>query len=536
MATKENKKTTLPATVFFDQAGVRAFLNFILKTSNVIAPVKIGPDKYDWRQISGAAEAALDYPRTLHPLKKYFLDRRKSESDSCETDKQRKTIFFAVHPYEPEGIFTLANRITRADEAGKRLPHNDQFMFIGTSYSDEYDSFMSHVSIEPEDLKGFSLYFDRQKDGYNVFIPDEEGRILLKDFESYQAKRIRFENLKRYVLDEKKIRAFIDFLRKKATVITAHKYGEQSYRYQEVDDANAVALDYPRTIQPLKKFFLPPRETLLTYDIEDNRFAKENIVSEKRIFFGIHSYEMQAVRRLDYSFSKDNPESNYLTRRDNSQFIGISHKPDQWHFSKDLDQAPDDLEGFCIYIDHQNEAFHVFILNDEGQEMANDFFKDMRPAAEPYRFSEQNVQFVIDVHHSQLPAFFEAAYHAPVWDKVAGQCLGCGTCNLLCPTCYCFDVRDEVDLNIRDGKRERLWDGCMLNTFAEVAGGKNFRKKLSSRTRHRLYRKFKYSFEQNGKLNCVGCGRCSRYCPAEISIVDILNRLIADCKQQEYEI
>ena len=73
----------------------------------------------------------------------------------------------------------------------------------------------------------------------------------------------------------------------------------------------------------------------------------------------------------------------------------------------------------------------------------------------------------------------------------------------------------------------------MLNSFAEVAGGEDFRDKLSRRTRHRLYRKFKYITDQSSEIHCVGCGRCSRYCPADINLVEIINNLIDDYSEQQ---
>ena len=30
------------------------------------------------------------------------------------------------------------------------------------------------------------------------------------------------------------------------------------------------------------------------------------------------------------------------------------------------------------------------------------------------------------------------------WEKVAAKCISCGICTLLCPTCYCFDINDEM--------------------------------------------------------------------------------------------
>ncbi|HHJ53766.1 MAG TPA: hypothetical protein ENJ89_11270 [Caldithrix abyssi] len=124
-------------------------------------------------------------------------------------------------------------------------------------------------------------------------------------------------------------------------------------------------------------------------------------------------------------------------------------------------------------------------------------------------------------------------YQSNVWQKVAERCVGGGTCNLLCPTCYCFDGRDEVELDIDSGKRQRFWDGCMLNHFAEVAGGEDFRDKLHLRTRHRLFRKFKYITEKSGTIFCVGCGRCTKYCPADISLVEIINSLVDDYNQKQ---
>ncbi|MEJ2053277.1 MAG: hypothetical protein P8X42_05090, partial [Calditrichaceae bacterium] len=98
-------------------------------------------------------------------------------------------------------------------------------------------------------------------------------------------------DLKRYFFDETEVRKFIDFLTTKAEVIAPRAKGEQSFVYDTVESSLDVALEYPRTIQPLKKYFIPPVETLLSFKISSNEFNKETIASEKRIFFGIHSYE-----------------------------------------------------------------------------------------------------------------------------------------------------------------------------------------------------------------------------------------------------
>ena len=35
-------------------------------------------------------------------------------------------------------------------------------------------------------------------------------------------------------------------------------------------------------------------------------------------------------------------------------------------------------------------------------------------------------------------------FDAPFWEEVAFPCINCGTCTFLCPTCWCFDIQDEV--------------------------------------------------------------------------------------------
>jgi Fe-S-cluster-containing hydrogenase component 2 len=126
---------------------------------------------------------------------------------------------------------------------------------------------------------------------------------------------------------------------------------------------------------------------------------------------------------------------------------------------------------------------------------------------------------------SRAAALAERSYRSPVWESEAQRCYSCGSCNLVCPTCYCFDIQDENDLPVDTGVRERCWDACMLRDFALVAGNHNFRPQAAQRLRHRVLRKMAWIEGRTGLAGCVGCGRCDRACTARISIVEIMKRL-----------
>ncbi|PLX94814.1 MAG: hypothetical protein C0621_04945 [Desulfuromonas sp.] len=126
-----------------------------------------------------------------------------------------------------------------------------------------------------------------------------------------------------------------------------------------------------------------------------------------------------------------------------------------------------------------------------------------------------------------LAPLLSEAYDHPIWKEIGDRCLGCGACTLLCPSCYCFNVQDRLDLNLEGGERVRTWDSCQFDQFTKVADGSDFRSHQADRQRHRFFRKYKYLWEKHQRTACVGCGRCSRECLAQISPTEVLNNLFA---------
>jgi len=131
----------------------------------------------------------------------------------------------------------------------------------------------------------------------------------------------------------------------------------------------------------------------------------------------------------------------------------------------------------------------------------------------------------LNVPGRDLPSLLALSYKSPLWEELGQRCLACGSCNIVCPTCYCFDVREQISLDGKTGERYRVWDSCQLDEFARVGTGENFRKSRAQRLRNRFFRKGKYIPDMHHALGCVGCGRCARACLVDITPVDVWNSL-----------
>jgi ferredoxin len=107
----------------------------------------------------------------------------------------------------------------------------------------------------------------------------------------------------------------------------------------------------------------------------------------------------------------------------------------------------------------------------------------------------------------------------PRWVDVAGRCLSCGSCTLVCPTCFCASIADHTDLGGDEAWREARWDSCFSLDHSFIHGG-SIRHQLPARYRQWLTHKVATWWDQFGTSGCVGCGRCLTWCPAAIDLTE----------------
>ncbi len=334
------------------------------------------------------------------------------------------------------------------------------------------------------------------------------------------------------IMPKSALKAWIQRLQQRSFKIVGPKALHGRYVFDDITDVNDLAINYPTTVSAPKQYLLPSREVLFSFNAETMDMTA-HIEAEPTVLIGVHTCDMHAIQLLDTVQNHGFADQHYRARRDALYLVSIEcQKPCSTQcFCKDM-ETYSVTENFDLHLVDMGDAYAVQVGSEKGEALLQGFTNIWEAAdGDQQRLNDvmadkwQNFSFRLDSTLSQLPDVVGAGMHSAHWDELGDICLACGACTQVCPTCYCFDVTDEVDLTLTQGERVRSWDSCQIEKFAVVAGNHNFRSQLGRRQRHRFMRKGKYQYEAYGKMGCVGCGRCGTTCPVKINCIDTFNHL-----------
>jgi sulfhydrogenase subunit beta (sulfur reductase) len=289
---------------------------------------------------------------------------------------------------------------------------------------------------------------------------------------------------------------------------------------------------------PPKKLLLPQVETLLQFeyrkDPQDPSRHTVDLSAEAEahpvLVFGSRPCDVRGFLTFDRVFTGGPYKDPYYRKRRENTFFAtlVCRESDGACFCSSVGSGPADMEGSDLGVTPIEGGYLVEVLNERAQfliDSLGDAPTEEQTALANDVVREVSRHRVGEVDLDDSPQAFVRRFEAKdYWREMAGQCLSCGICTYVCPTCYCFTITDEQkDLR---GERMRSWDACMFFQYTSEASGHNPRPTKLERYRNRVGHKFSTIPEKyDGLVGCCGCGRCIRSCPVSIDIRKVVEQL-----------
>jgi ferredoxin len=282
-----------------------------------------------------------------------------------------------------------------------------------------------------------------------------------------------------------------------------------------------------RSINPVKYFLYPVREKVYP--------AAESF--PKNIIIGVKACDIEAIKILDKALLHGNfVEPSYSSLRENTLLIST----DCEEISKTchcilVGGKPYAEDGFDLNLSSVYDYYRIQIGSEKGKE----FFELLKKEIEDKESSPEEEKIIRDNRKRIENALLDEnkkynrnedysklrAANEESWKDESRNCIGCGACTNICPTCYCLILNDESKYNSEKFIKVRSYDSCQWFGYARVAGGGTPRPKVHQRFRNRYLCKFDYMQSNFNQIGCTGCGRCIEACADFRQVVrNILNK------------
>jgi len=302
------------------------------------------------------------------------------------------------------------------------------------------------------------------------------------------------------------------------------------HNFKPIDEVKKVDFDYENTRLSPKGIIYPQAERMFEYSLDPDD-PEAHVLKEDpkdfspRAIVGIRPCDVQAFQLVRLNF--DNPQYRdplWVQHFEATLFVGLGcNNPCSTCFCTSVDGGPFDEKGLDVLLYDLGETYLAKATTERGGE----FMKKAGVGSDADDSARSNAEKLVTAAVTKITArmptdklgekVVNQLFDAPFWDDVGFACLNCGTCTYLCPTCWCFDIQDEVYK--KEGDRIRNWDSCMFPLFTLEGSGHNPRPEKVQRVRQRFMHKLKYYVDKykNG-VQCSGCGRCVKFCPVNIDI------------------
>lgn len=305
---------------------------------------------------------------------------------------------------------------------------------------------------------------------------------------------------------------------------------KDAFELKELKPKEIPVLKLGNTRLSAKSAIYPQSQVMFTYTLDETQeghhiMKQADQEARPRVVLGIRPCDAASFLLVKRNFdSKEYQDPFWVKPYETTTFVGFAcDQPSQTCFCTSVGYGPYGEAGLDLLLVQENDGFYAKTITQKGEALATaaGWKKETQAIdfAARQQAAEQKITAKVSTNHLKEKKTTDL-FSAKFWDEIAFSCLNCGTCTYSCPTCWCFDIQDEVKGT--NGKRMRNWDSCMYPLFTLEGSGHNPRPNKVQRVRQRFMHKLKYYVDKyDAGVQCVGCGRCIQLCPVNIDIRDV---------------
>jgi sulfhydrogenase subunit beta (sulfur reductase) len=297
------------------------------------------------------------------------------------------------------------------------------------------------------------------------------------------------------------------------------------YRVHRRDDHARFGYAVPS--QTFKQVLFPPRAAMWRTD--GHEFIPAVPAPSKLALIGVRPCELAAIVKQDRVLQgRQHADPTYVANRRDAVIIAVHcGEPASTCFCTSMatgPHAPDDA-GYDLALTEVVEGGEPWYLVDVGSAMGAELTDavgaraaqvgEIRAAERVVTDAAARITKRLDTTGLR-ESLHAASDDTAGWSAVGDRCLTCGNCTLVCPTCFCTTVEDSTGFD-GTAERARMWDTCFSLDFSKLAGGP-VRPSAAARYRQWITHKLASWHDQFGESGCVGCGRCTTWCPVGIDL------------------
>jgi len=323
-------------------------------------------------------------------------------------------------------------------------------------------------------------------------------------------------------MNDKQLQDLVLYLIKNRYSVYSQREVDEKVLIEKIKNGKKFRLCFKRPLYSFKKFFLPPCQKMMEFKKE--RTAVHTDGNFENVLLGIHFYDLKALTLLDQVFEKD---PYFQEKLKNTMIIGQSPIPEENESYQKFEEDVLEHLRFDIFLEAKlrksQKVFRVFTGSEDGQRLLDSFgYNDYENVEYAGPVPEKGLDSLCSVLIEKV----SKSYGSKIWEELGEKCINCGKCSVVCPTCFCFRISDEI----RKDKvvRKREWDSCFYEEFSQVAGGYKF----LDTTKDRIYNWYDHKFvripKEYSMPGCVNCGRCIEVCPAKINVRKNIKRIIKE--------